>query len=126
MNIFRLNEWLSSPGYDDKLTARLAINQEGQENYFKRMEIVSRCADDPIFFIENFGWVFEPRNTNQPDIEFFLFDYQKEVLEDFRQAEISGEDRLYDKSRDMGFTWMATWYYLWRWLFSRGWVGLYG
>jgi len=126
MNIEKLNEWLSSPGYDEKLTERLIIHKEASDNYFKRLEIMAKCANDPIYFIENFGWVFEPRNTNQPDIEFFLFDYQKDVIQSIRQAEVLGEDRLFEKSRDMGLTWVSVWYLLWRWLFTRGWIGLYG
>jgi hypothetical protein len=126
LNIDKLNQWLSSPAYDLKLTERLNIHQSATENYFKRMEIIAKCADDPIYFIDNFCWTQEPRNLMQSDIEFFLFDYQKEVIEDLRQAETLGEDRLFEKSRDMGFSWMACSYFIWRWLFTKGWIGIYG
>ena len=126
MNISLLEKYLSSQRYDDKLTERLVTQKEALSNFFKRQEIVAKCANDPIYFIENFCWVSEPRNLNNPEIEFFLFDYQKEVLEDIRKAETMGEDRLFEKSRDMGFTWMIACYYLWRILFTRGWIGLFG
>jgi hypothetical protein len=126
MNLKKLNEYLVSEQYDNLLTARLLVMQESQDNFFKRQEILAKCADDPIFFIENFCWVFEPRYSLQPDLEFFLFPFQKDAIEDFRKAEVLGEDRLYEKSRDMGFSWMVAAYFVWRWKFTRGWIGLYG
>ena len=126
MNLDLLKEYVNSPSYDAKLTERLLLQQECIQNYFKRQETLLRCIDDPVFFIENFLWVNEPRFSLQPDLEFFLFDHQKEAISEMLKAESLGEDRLFDKSRDMGFTWIASAYYMWRWLFTKGWIGLFG
>ena len=126
MNIEKLKEYLSSDQYLEKLKTRLSIQQEAEQNYFKRMEVVNRCTEDPIYFIENFCWTFEPRIPDMSDIEFFLFDYQKDIINDIHVAEVKGEDRLFEKSRDMGFTWVVSCYLLWKYLFSKGWIGLWG
>ena len=126
MNLTRLQQYQQSKEYDKKLTERLNILKQSGENFFKRKEIIARCVADPLFFINTFCWIQEPRLLNNTDLEFFLFPYQEQTIQDFLDAETLGEDRLYEKSRDMGYTWMAVSYYLWRWLFSRGWIGLFG
>jgi len=126
MNTDKLKEYLNSKEYENRLTERLEVQKAANENFFKRQEVVSNCMDSPVYFIENFCWVFEPRYSENPDIEFFLFPHQKEVVEDLLKAESVGEDRLYEKSRDMGFSWLVAAYYVWRLKFTRGWIGLYG
>jgi hypothetical protein len=126
MNIQKLQAYLSSDIYLEKLKSRLEIQQQAEQNFFKRQEIILRCQDDPIYFIENFCWTFEPRLPDFSDVEFFLFDYQKEVIKEVLEAEIKGEDRLFEKSRDLGFTWLMSCYLLWCWLFKKGWIGLWG
>ena len=126
MNLPRLEEYLNSKEYEERLTSRLEINKLAQDNYFKRQQVIANCINDPKYFINNFCWLNEPRNIGNADLEFFLFPYQNEVIDDLYQAETLGEDRLFEKSRDLGFTWMMTAYYLWRWKFSRGWIGLFG
>ena len=126
MNLPRLEEYLNSKEYEERLTSRLEINKLAQDNYFKRQQVIANCINDPKYFINNFCWLNEPRNIGNADLEFFLFPYQDTVIDDLYQAETLGEDRLFEKSRDLGFTWMMTAYYLWRWKFSRGWIGLFG
>ena len=126
MNLDRLRQYQNSKEYEDKLTQRLETLKEGGENFFKRKEIIARCTVDPLYFINTFCWIQEPRYLDNTNLEFFLFSYQEKVILDILDAETIGEDRLYEKSRDMGFTWMAVAYYLWRWSFSRGWIGLFG
>jgi hypothetical protein len=126
MDTEKLREYLNSKAYDDRLTYRLEVNKEAQANYFKRQEVMANCLNDPKFFINNFGWINEPRLSGNTDLEFFLFPYQEEVIDDFLKAETLGEDRLFEKSRDLGFTWMVASYYLWRLIFFRGWIGLFG
>ena len=129
MRLELVEQWLNSTKYEELLTTRLIINQEASENILKRYEVIEKCMDGSdgiIYFIENFCWVFEPRFNSKPNLEFFLFDYQKEIIRDMYDAEMYGEDRLYEKSRDMGFSWMTSVYSLHRWLFNKGWIGLYG
>ena len=126
MDTEKLKEYLNSKEYDKLLTSRLTINKEAQANYFKRQEVYSNCLNDPKYFLNNFGWINEPRMNGNTDLEFFLFPYQETVLDDFLKAETLGEDRLFEKSRDLGFTWMVAGYYLWRMMFFKGWIGLFG
>lgn len=126
MDIKKLEQWLGSREYDRRLTERLEILQKSTENAYERNKVLLQCADSPVFFLNHFGWIQEPRYAKQPDIEMFLFPHQEEFLLDMIQAEEGGEDRLYEKSRDMGFSWTVVGYYLWRWLFTNGWIGLYG
>ena len=107
--------------------------------YKKRADIWNRCANepgfiqkmslevwknDPVEFIETFGWVIIPEFNNAVK-PLFLFPYQERIIEKIHKAELSGEDHeiLVDKPRGMGLTWILVWYQLWRWLFTENWGG---
>ena len=89
--------------------------------------ITKKCLEwkeDPVGFIEAFGWVIIPEFNNAIK-PFFLFPYQRTIIKKIYKAEVSGEDHeiLIDKPRGMGLTWTLTWYQLWRWLFTENWGG---
>jgi hypothetical protein len=83
-----------------------------------------RWAIDPIQFIEQFGWLMNPKFENAVK-PFFLFQYQKDVITKVWQAELEGKEAeiLIDKPREMGLTWVMVWYMIWRWLFTQNWSG---
>ena len=88
--------------------------------------VVDRWALNPITFIEQFGYIFNPKFNNSVK-PLFLFDYQKKILIRIWQNELSGKENeiLIDKPREMGLTWILVWYCIWRWLFTPNWsVGI--
>ena len=114
-------------------------SSEYRQKLQNRMQTLKSCHDEPlnvnrlaldlwsinpIEFIEQFGWISIPEydNSTKP---FFMFDYQKKVIEKLWASELSGEDSeiLVDKPRGMGLTWTIVWYQIWRWLFTQNWGG---
>lgn len=113
--------------YQKKLIQRLQINDACSRKAEARAITWNLCArpDNPaegaIFFIENFGWTFDPRPQAHPNnLPFILFDYQKDAIRHLMDAIDNGHDCLIEKSRDMGVTWIVVWLFLWYWLFRDG------
>lgn len=82
----------------------------------KQAAAIELARRDPIFFIENFCWTFDPRESPS-DLPFILYDYQKDYVLWLVALIEAGEDGLTDKSRDMGATYLALCVFLWFWRF---------
>lgn len=112
-----MHQWMLSHEYQEKLTTRIKVNDACLRNEESRILTYQLCKDDPLFFIENFGWTFDPRpERTQHHYPFILFDYQKEAITWIVNKVRNGGDGLIEKSRDMGATWlfMMSMFYLWR------------
>ena len=113
--------------YRKALIQRLQINDACTTKPEARGITWNLCArpDNPaegcIFFIENFGWTFDPRPQANPNhLPFLLFEYQKDLIKWMIDSIDNGHDSLIEKSRDMGVTWISVWVFLWYWLFKDG------
>lgn len=121
-------EYLHSKEYQDKLLRRLEINDACTRRPEARALTWNLCArpDNPvegcIFFIETFGFTFDPRPQAYPNhLPFILFDYQKETIAWLIDHIDNGRDGLIEKSRDMGISWIVfVWVSIWYWLFRDG------
>lgn len=124
----QFKEYLLSPDYQEKLMLRLKLNSAGEESAKARSYLWHLCErpDNPvegcIFFIENFGWTFDPRPEHAPHhLPMILFDYQKRSIRWLVEHILNGRDGLVEKSRDMGATWVFfIWVSIWFWLFRDG------
>lgn len=118
-------EYIMSPEMQEKRIMRLKINDACLNKAEARALTLQLCVreDNPaegcIFFIENFGWTFDPRKTVK-HIPFVLFDFQKDAVRWLVDHIDNGKDGLIEKSRDMGVTWLTAWVFLWYWLFKDG------
>lgn len=120
--------YLHSDEYQKKLVDRLRINDACNKQAEARQLTWALCArpDNPaeglIFFIENFGWTSDPRPEVDPhDLPFILYEYQKEAIRALVSHIDTGSDMLFEKSRDMGASWLIFCYVpLWYWLFRDG------
>lgn len=84
-----------------------------------------KCQNDIVYFVENYGWTFDPRLPD-PNIPFKLFDKQKECLKWIESIVEGGNDGVFEKSRDMGATWLCVVFLVHRWLFQKGFRGAVG
>lgn len=117
-----------SEEYQKKLVNRARVTQACSAKQEARELTYALCArpDNPaegcIFFIENFGWTFDPRPQADPhDLPFILYDYQKDAIRSLFDSILNGKDLLFEKSRDMGASWLIFCYVpLWMWLFKDG------
>lgn len=80
---------------------------------------------DPIWWIENFVWGYDPRQS-PAIIPILLFPKQQEYLNwriDIRANKSNG---VIEKSRDAGITYMNIFYHVHCWLFESGYKGTFG
>lgn len=124
----KFDEYTRTPEYQKKLLERIKINDACMNNAQARAMTYNLCKreDNPaegcIFFIENFGWTFDPRPHNDmKHLPFILFEYQKEAIRWIIDHIDKGQDGLVEKSRDMGISWtLFVWVPVWLWLFRDG------
>ena len=118
-------EYLASTSVADVMKLRVQLLDAGMRKLEARTMLWQLCqregnsAEGCIFFIENFGWTFDPRKSIK-HIPFVLFEFQKRAIRDLIDHIDNGRDILLEKSRDMGVTWVLVWVFLWYWLFKDG------
>ena len=87
------------------------------------------CRRDVVRWFSNFTWTYDPRaiaSGNPAFMPFDLFPRQIEMVR-FMEARLTArEDGLIEKSRDIGFTWVAGGFALHRWLFVSGFKTTFG
>jgi phage terminase large subunit len=79
-----------------------------------------KCKTDPVYWLNSYGWTYDPRLKTGAFVPFKLFDRQAEFLNWIAEREEAEEDGLAEKSRDVGFTWLCAGYALHGWLFRPG------
>lgn len=125
MRVALVDKYYNSDEYLRLLQARAKILKEVSESEFHRARLVLDVwSSDPIAFIETFLFVKLP-NYHNAIKPFFLFDYQKKIINHLLLCENSNEEHtiLIDKPREMGITWTILAYCYWRWLFTPNWSG---
>lgn len=127
-----LQNYLYSEEYQTKLKERIKIQDAGNRSPEARRNISFLCQqpDNPaegcIFFIENFGWTFNPKMSLK-HFPFILFECQKRAIRSVVTHIDEGRDIFIEKSREMGVSWLVFCYIaLWYWLFREGANGLLG
>lgn len=68
-------------------------------------EIRKACADDILFWINLFGWTYDPRKE-QSVVPFLTYGYQDEAIRELEDGIRYGRDIAIEKSRDMGASWL--------------------
>lgn len=103
-----------------------ARSVEARKNIFYLCQQPENPAEGCIFFIENFGWTYNPKMTLK-NFPFILFEFQKRAIRALVEHIDSGRDIFIEKSREMGVSWIVFCYVaLWYWLFREGSNGLLG
>lgn len=85
-----------------------------------------KCSQDILHWIRYFCFLYEPRDLQEPDKPFFPFEFQEKefllMVATFWRcstAQGSKENILYEKSRDMGVSWVVLMVFLWFFMFHR-------
>lgn len=127
-----LHDYLFSSEYQNTLKERIKIQDAGDRSPEARRNIFYLCqqpenpAEGCIFFIENFGWTFNPK-MSMKHFPFILFECQKRAVRAVVEHIDKGRDLFVEKSREMGVSWLLFCYIaLWYWLFREGANGLLG
>jgi hypothetical protein len=88
-----------------------------------------RCAKDAAWWFNNFAWTYDPRGPAgglPAYLPFDLFPRQEELIGWLDQRVASAEEGLVEKSRDVGWTWVAAGYALHKWIFAPGFKTTFG
>jgi len=101
---------------------RVAVHRRTMKDPKFRNALRACCAADPIFFLNGFGWTYDPRGLTPdkqrpfPKIPFILYPFQEEALA-WLIDHIGRRDGLIEKSRDMGASCLCISAVSWYWLF---------
>lgn len=113
-------EPLANARYRRELLAAAAANVPLQH------DIWLRCARDYVWFVDTFGWTYAIKeHADCPHRPFVLWEFQEDAARSLLGS-IGKKDRLIEKSRDMGATWVCLSVFLWRWMFRKGQAFLIG
>jgi len=106
------------------LEQRVNLIQKAADDIVVRSILMEDCGNDLVYFVNMFGWTYDPRML-QPHLPFTTYPFQDTHLRDMIDAIDSEEDFIFDKSRDMGASWLVVAIMVWGFLF-KGWGQLYG
>jgi len=107
-------------GIRDNFRWRAAVHKRVIEDLDFADVVIGACRQDPLFFINGFGWTYAPK-ADRPfsKVPFILYPFQEgAVLELIRAFAV--KDKLIVKSRDMGASWVCVCAVLWAWYARRG------
>lgn len=98
---------------------RVAENLLCETNLEYRALAYARCRRDPVYWLNNFGWTFDPRLEGDAQYQpFILYPIQEEYMRfGIRHIRI-GESFGVEKSRDMGCTWLTLALLVHQWIFE--------
>lgn len=112
--------------HEAKVHANLAARDEllavCQEDKKFRRDVEALCAADPVYWINNFVWVVDPRLGQKATIDpFVLYETQEREARFFVDEFLEADEMMWfvEKSRAWGATWLfdvalTTWGFLYR------------
>lgn len=110
----------------------ISTSQPDNEAELEIMELLNeqdrrRARRDPVFFVRHFLYTYDPRPEAYPHkIDFDPYGFQEDLIIELVDAIRSSTEEFYEKSRDMGVSWIVLAVILWFWLFEDGFQALIG
>lgn len=98
------------------LIFRQKLLKECETDIIAQEQVKAMFDEDLLFAINAFYWTFDPRRAESPAIPFITWDFQDECFELQEDCLLNGKDLLYDKSRDMGASWILLSHFHHRWM----------
>ena len=105
-------------GIKENLHWRAAVHHRIMESPSYADVIRDACSRDPLFFINGFGYTYDPRSSPFTKIPFILYPFQETAMLRLIRA-IKERDILIEKSRDMGASWLCVTAIEWCWMFLK-------
>lgn len=90
---------------------------------------MARAAKDPVWWCNTFCWTYDPRGPAKglpAYLPFDLFPRQEDLIRWLEDRVAEAQEGLVEKSRDVGWTWVAAAYALHKWLFAPGFKTTFG
>lgn len=101
----------------ENLDFRAKLVDAANENPHMAALIWWMCERDPLFFINAFCWTYDPRGKPFKKIPMVTYRFQNRAICLLVRGIDQGSDRLLEKSRDMGASWICILVFLWFWMF---------
>lgn len=98
---------------------RVAVFDAAAGDEAKQQEIQERCARDPIYFINNWVWTYDPRRKPST-MPFCMFARQEDFIRWLLDRVDASEDGIVEKSRDAGLSWLCIAFSAWQFLYVPG------
>jgi hypothetical protein len=111
------------------ILARLEIVDKANNDPELQAIIMARAAKDAVWWFNTFCWTYNPKNIafNLPAyLPFDLFPRQVELVHWLDERVAAAKEAGVEKSRDIGWTWVAGGYSVHRWLFCPGFKTTFG
>ncbi len=105
--------------FDENLAFRGKLLDEAIQDPTVREELWIACKRDLLFYINTFGWTYDPRKANGV-LPFITYNFQDDSMCQIRDCILEGRDLVIKKSRDMGASWMLLTVFEWFWHFHDG------
>ncbi len=102
---------------------RQAMREGAKGSQERQKDLLARCKEDLLFYVNTFVWTYDPRTIRGKIIgavPFQTYPYQDEAFLEILSAIEEGEDLVIEKSRDMGASWMTLVVMEWLWHFHAG------
>lgn len=85
----------------------------------KVLSTIEKAESSPIVFIDSFCYTFDPKRKPY-HLEFNLFPFQKDLVQEVQNAIEQGYDILIEKTREMGATYTIVDVLTWFWRYVEG------
>lgn len=100
------------------LKFRLSLLEQAQGDVSVQMALMEACRRDVIFWVDCFCWQVNPKHVGNEIGPFITWPYQEEAIRETLKRNLEEQDDiLWEKSREMGATWMALLMDVWGCLF---------
>lgn len=99
------------------LEYREKIIEKAENEVDKQGLLLSLSEDSFLFWVNTFGYTFNPRLEVQ-HLPFVTFPFQDDIALEIIHCIETGQDIHVDKSRDMGASWLVLAIFVWGWLFK--------
>lgn len=105
----------------ENLVWREETNARAAKDLAFRRKVLENCREDPLYFFNGFGWLYEPRSIDEKVIPLVTYGFQENLAKHMEApfSMPSGDPRIWEKSRGMAATWTAMFVYVRRWLFFK-------
>ena len=105
--------------FEENLEFRSQVLDAALQDPDAREELWIACSRDLLFYVNVFGWTYDPRKSNGV-LPFITYPFQDDGLTQIQDCIQNGSDLVIKKSRDMGASWMLLTVFEWFWHFKDG------
>lgn len=120
---------LRREAWEQTARERLMFEAICERDYHYRKDVIDMCRVDPVYFINHFGWTFDPRNSAMGlpnSVPFVLYPRQVELIRWALEMLDDETNGFVPKCRGVGASWVFMALACWFLMFRPGWKSTFG